>query len=221
MTYKSLDSVFSAWNAATDIKTDVYALHIDKDSAKSMAVCLQGSINQDTAEAYTQKIAILKSCIAKDFSLAGYKNKEYGAGDLALIKDIWDSYMNLINSASSIKESGLKRATDKVELTITRVTLSSKGEYYFVSAQESSEKLYQKKKIYSVGETLTSLKPKDFFTMCGDFECIIDEKHNCFYSVKNSQVINRFNLREAIKNDVKASEAILDDWSFIDNIDGI
>ena len=57
--------------------------------------------------------------------------------------------------------------------------------------------------------------------MCGDFDCIIDEGQKCFYSLKNIPVINRFKLREAIKSEVKSSESILDDWSFIDNVDGI
>lgn len=221
MPYKGLDVIFDTWNDATDIKTDVYALHIDSTPENSKAICMQGSINQETAEAYTQKISIFKAFTAKEFSLSGYQSKEYGVGDIPLVKAVWDEFKTLIAGAQSIKESGEKKVTDKVELTITKVVLSSKKEYYFVATQESSEKLYQKKKIYSVGETLVSLKPNEFFTMCGDFECIIDEEQNCFYSLKNTSVITRFKLREAIKNEVKSSESILDDWTFIDNVDVI
>ena len=221
MPYNGLDVIFNTWNVATDIKTDVYALHIDSTPENSKAICMQGSINQETAEAYTQKISIFKAFTAKEFSLSGYQSKEYGVGDISLVKAVWDEFKTLIAGAQSIKESGEKKVTDKVELTITKVVLSSKKEYYFVATQESSEKLYQKKKIYSVGETLVSLKPNEFFTMCGDFECIIDEEQNCFYSLKNTPVITRFKLREAIKNEVKSSESILDDWTFIDNVDVI
>ena len=221
MLYNGLDVIFDTWKDATDIKTDIYALHIDSTPENSKAICMQGSINQETAEAYTQKITIFKTFTTKDFSLSGYQSKEYGVGDISLIKAVWDEFKNLIAGAQSIKECGEKKVTDKVELTITKVVLSSKKEYYFVATQESSEKLYQKKKIYSVGETLVSLKPNKFFTMCGDFECIIDEEQNCFYSLKNTSVITRFKLREAIKNEVKSSKSILDDWVFIDNVDVI
>ena len=138
-----------------------------------------------------------------------------------MVKAVWDGYKNLIDGAQSIKESGEKSITDKIELTITKVVLSSEKEYYFVATQEPSEKLYKKKKVYSVGDTLVSLKPNEFFTMCGDFDCIIDEGQRCFYSLKNTLIINRFKLREAIKNEVKSSESILDDWTFIDNVDVI
>lgn len=221
MPYNGLDVIFDTWSAATDIKTDVYALHIDSNPENSKAICMQGSINQETAEAYTQKITMFKTFVAKDFSLSGYQSKEYGVGDISLVKAVWDEYKNLIHGAQSIKGSGEKSITDKIELTITKVVLSSKKEYYFVATQEPSEKLYKKKKVYSVGDTLVSLKPNEFFTMCGDFDCIIDEEQKCFYSLKNTPVINRFKLREAIKNEVKSSESILDDWSFIDNVDGI
>ncbi len=221
MPYNGLDVIFDTWNVSTDIKTDVYALHIDSDNKNSKAICMQGSINQETAEAYTQKISMFKAFDAKEFSLSGYQSKEYGVGDISLVKVVWDELKSLIAGAQSIKESGEKKATDKVELTITKVVLKSNKEYYFVATQESSEKLYKKKRIYSVGETLVSLKPNEFFTMCEDFECIIDEEQNCFYTLKSTPVINRFKLREAIKNEVKSSEAILDDWNFIDNVDVI
>ncbi len=221
MIYNGLEVIFNTWNVATDIKIDVYALHIDLNPENSKAICMQGSVNQETAEAYTQKVAIFKTFTAKDFSLSGYQSKEYGVGDISLIRDIWSDFKTLIDDASSIKECREKRLTDKIELTITRVVLNSKKTYYFVATQESSEKLYKKKKFYSVGENLVSLKPNDFFTMSSDFDCIIDENQNCFYSLKNTYVIKWFKLREAIKNEVKSFEGILDDWSFIDNVDGI
>ena len=175
MPYNGLDVIFDTWSAATDIKTDVYALHNDSNPENSKAICMQGSINQETAEAYTQKITMFKTFVAKEFSLSGYQSKEYGVGDISLVKAVWDEYKNLIDGAQSIKGSGEKSITDKIELTITKVVLSSKKEYYFVATQEPSEKLYKKKKVYSVGDTLVSMKPNEFFTMCGDFDCIIDE----------------------------------------------
>ena len=50
MPYNGLDVIFNTWNAATDIKTDVYALHIDSNTENSKAICMQGSINQETAK---------------------------------------------------------------------------------------------------------------------------------------------------------------------------
>lgn len=71
MPYNGLDVIFNTWNAATDIKTDVYALHIDSNTENSKAICMQGSINQETAEAYTQKMSLFKTFNAKEFSLSG------------------------------------------------------------------------------------------------------------------------------------------------------
>ena len=71
MPYNGLDVIFNTWNAATDIKTDVYALHIDSNTENSKAICMQGSLNQETAEAYTQKMSLFKTFNAKEFSLSG------------------------------------------------------------------------------------------------------------------------------------------------------
>ena len=124
MPYTGLDVIFNTWNAATDIKTDVYALHIDSNPDNSKAICMQGSINQETAEAYTQKITTFKTFVAKEFSLSGYQSKEYGVGDVSLVKAVWDGNKNLIDGTQSIKESREKSITDKIELTITKVVLS-------------------------------------------------------------------------------------------------
>lgn len=88
MPYNGLDAIFDTWDVATDVKTDVYALHIDSNPANSKAICMQGSINQETAEAYTQKISIFKAFTAKAFSLSGYQSKEYGVGDISLVKAV-------------------------------------------------------------------------------------------------------------------------------------
>ena len=220
MSYKGLNVIFCEWNNSDSIKTDIYALHIDNEVTEDIAVCMQGSINQETSEAYTQKIAMFKTFSARDFSLSGYGSKEYGVGDLELINEKWEVLKHKLNNAITIDESKIKKATNNLELTVTKVTISD-NVYYFLATQEPSEKMYKKKKIYSVGERLVSLKPNEFFTMSGDFDCIIDEQQSCFYSIKNNQVINRFNLKDAIKNAVKSSEGVLDDWLFIDNIESI
>lgn len=220
MTYKGLDNIFGSWNAPTQIETDIYALHLDDDSAKNVAVCMQGSINQETSEAYTKKIAMIKTFDLQDFSLSGYNSKEYGVGNLELIKDNWEVLKSLLDHAITIDEIKIKKATTYLDLTITKITFLDKV-YYFIATQESSEKLYKKRRIYAVGESLVSLKPNEFYTMSGDFDCIIDEYQSCFFAIKNTQVINCFNLKDAIKNTVQSSKGILDDWTFIDNVQGI
>ncbi|MCH5316232.1 MAG: hypothetical protein J1E81_09975 [Eubacterium sp.] len=220
MTYKGLDNIFGQWNDSTNIKTDIYALHLDDDATKNVAVCMQGSINQETSEAYTKRIAMFKTFSPQDFSLSGYGSKEYGVGNLDLIKASWEVLKSLLDHAITIRESKIKQATTYLDLTITKITYFDKI-YYFIATQESSEKLYKKRRIYSVGERLSSLKPNEFYTMSGDFDCIIDEDQSCFFAIKNTQVINCFNLKDAIKSVVQSSDGILDDWTFIDNVKDI
>lgn len=218
MKYNGLDIIFSDWKETCNIETNVYALSINKKETESLALCLKGSINKETAEAYTNKVSLFKSFESKEFSLSGHKNKEYGIGDLELIREEWENLKKLVDEANTIDGCKKKTITDKIGLTITKVVLSSK-EYYFVATQESSEKMYKKKKIFSVGEVLKTMRPNEFFTMTNDFDCIIDEEQGCFYSLKNSQVIQLFNLKEKIKGIVKSLENNIDEWDFIENVD--
>lgn len=200
------------------ITCNVYGLHLEKDNAECFSVNFSGEINVETLYTYRQKIKLFSTLNAVDFSLSGYGSKEFGIGEINLIQTKWNDYKNLLEKASNL--DNLSHATENIKVTITRLVLGEK-EYYCISNQEPSEKLYKKRRTYSVKDNLKLLRPNEFFTMTSDIDCIIDEQNECFYSFKNTNVIGLFDLDRAIAKYVSDKIEELDAWQFINNIDDI
>lgn len=200
------------------ITCNVYGLHLENDNDKSFSVNFSGKINTETLSTYLQKIKLFSTFNGVDFSLSGYGSKEFGIGRIDLIQAKWDYYKDLLEKASDLDK--LSHATENIKVTITKLVVGEK-EYYCISNQEPSEKLYKKSRIYSVKDNLKLLKPNEFFTMTSDIDCIIDEHDECFYSFKNTNVIGLFDLDRVIAKYVSDKIEELDAWQFVSNIEDI
>ena len=221
MKFNDLKTIFINWEKAEDISSNIYGIHFDaQDKTLNFAVSMSGSINLDTNFAYTGKIQMFKNFKAVDFSIIPYGSKEYGVGEMKLIQEQWDYLKNLTNVNNLQEITGRANASEAIHLTIVKIKLNEKS-YYCLSFQEPSEKMYKKKKIYSVTTTLTTLMTNEFFTMISDIDCIIDEEQKCFYALKNSNVISLFGLETVVAESVAKDIQIVDDWKFIENKDVI
>lgn len=75
MPYNGLDVIFDTWSAATDIKTDVYALHIDSNPENSKASGFKSYIrflvvNEEKLSSYlTARAALYKQINHITFNL--------------------------------------------------------------------------------------------------------------------------------------------------------
>ena len=218
MNFKDIKTVFTNWDKSEDVTSNIYGVHFDDSGDKNLdfAVSMAGSINLDTAIAYTSKIQMFKNLKAVDFSIMGYENKEYGVGGIDLIQAHWNFLKSLISVDNLQTIMGKSNASESLDLTIVEITLNDKT-YYFLSFQESSEKMYKKRKIYSVKNVLTTLKTNEFFTMTSDIDCIIDEEQKCFYALKNKNVIDMFGLETVACQSVATEIQIIDNWKFIEN----
>lgn len=221
MKYKSLENIFSGLKNSKQVSSNIYGIHIGENESDNFAICLSGEINSETNNEYVEKIIKYKTSFkCMDFSLGGYESKAYGVADLALGQSIWNSLKELIENSKNISEIKEKCVTDAISLTVVDLRYNG-NTYYCLAYQEPTTKLYKKKKVYTVGSRLVSLKPNEFFTMTSDLDCIIDEQQWCFYSLRNTNVIKLFDLNIAIMNEVKNKKEIIDQWTFVDNIDDI
>lgn len=202
-------------------KINVYALkNIHKPEKDSYAIALPSNQNSYFLKEYCKFLNSFVTFSCVKYDAINYKDGTYEYIDLSAVEGVWDKFEDLLKD-ESLNRNNYASLVSGINLTICELHIDD--EIYFLGTwQEKSESKFKGRFPFLAEEgKLTSIPCDKLLTLTFNVDFVVSKKASIIYIFNRKHFQKVFNYYEILKNHVVENISVIDDWTFIDNVDFI
>ena len=202
-------------------KINVYALkNIHKPEKDSYAIALPSNQNSYFLKEYCKFLNSFVTFSCVKYDAINYKDGTYEYIDLSEVEGVWNKFEDLLKD-ETLNRNNYASLVSEINLSLCELHIDDEI-YFFGTFQEKSESKFRGRFPFLAEEGKLTILPSDkLLTLNFNVDFVVSKNENMLYIFNRKHFEKVFNYYEILKNHVIVNIRVVDEWTFIDNVDFI